>query len=60
MPPSPAYGGLSGEHFLLDFLDAARDGRPPLCPIEAGVHVLEIVEAALESVATGQTVQVGG
>lgn len=57
LPPSPAYGGKAGEELVASFLRAARAGTPALCPIEAAVHVLEIVEAALESSATGRTVR---
>jgi predicted dehydrogenase len=56
-PPSPAYGGASGEEFLHQFLLAAREGRPALAPIEAAVHVLEIVEGALSSSAGGRAVR---
>lgn len=59
LPASPAYGGKAGEEFLLDFLRAARAGRPALSPIAAAVHVLEVVEAALESSATGRLVRIG-
>jgi predicted dehydrogenase len=59
LPASPAYGGRAGEQFVLDFLQAARTGGVPPAPIDAAVHVLEIVEAALESSATGRLVRVG-
>ena len=58
LPASPAYGGRAGEAFLLSFLRAARAGEPFLCPIDAAVHVLEIVEAALESSATGRLIRI--
>jgi predicted dehydrogenase len=58
-PVSPAYGGKPGEAFLLDFLHAAREGRQPLAPIDAAVHILEIAEAALESAASGRLVRLG-
>lgn len=57
-PDSPAYGGKAGEDFVLSFLRASRSGSPPDAPIETAVHVLEVVEAALESSATGKTVRV--
>ena len=41
------------------FLRAARVGEPFLCPIDAAIHVLEIVEAALASSETGRLVRVG-
>ncbi|MBI3970875.1 MAG: Gfo/Idh/MocA family oxidoreductase [Chloroflexi bacterium] len=58
LPKSPAYGGRAGEFFVLDFLRAARTGGTPPAPIDAAVHVLEIVEAILESSATGRLVTV--
>ncbi len=58
LPPSLAYGGVAGEDFLLQFLRAARQGDPALAPVAAAVHVLEIVEAALESSATGRAVRI--
>ena len=57
LPPSPAYGGKAGEQFLLNFLEAARAGRQPLSAIADAVHVLEVVEAALTSSATGRRVR---
>jgi predicted dehydrogenase len=56
LPSSPAYGGAAGEAFVRGFLQAARAGEPALSPIGAAAHVLEIVEAALESSASGRTV----
>jgi predicted dehydrogenase len=58
MPPSTAYGGVAGEEFVRQFLQAARAGAPALCPIEAVVHMLDVIEAALRSSATGRTVPV--
>ena len=59
LPSSPAYGGVAGEEFVRQFLHASRDGSPALAPIEAMVHVLDVIEAAIESSATGRTVTVG-
>ena len=56
---SPAYGGVSGEEFLREFLRAAHAGEPGPAPIDAAVHVLEIIEAAIESSNTGRTVRIG-
>ena len=56
---SPAYGGVSGEEFLRAFLEASRTGAPGPAPIGAAVHVLEIIEAAIESSDTGRTVRIG-
>jgi predicted dehydrogenase len=58
LPSSPAYGGKPGEQFLVDFLRAARAGRRPQNTIEDAVHVLEIVEAALQSSRDGRTVRI--
>ena len=59
-PQSPAYGGVAGEEWLSAFLGAARAGAPPPCPIEDAVHVLEVVEAILESSATARSVRLRG
>ena len=56
--PSPAYGGVAGEDFVTAFLEASRTGAPAPTPIEAMVHVLEIIEAALESAAAGRAVRI--
>ncbi len=58
-PESQAYGGLGGEIFLNKFLEASRQGETAPVPIEAGVHVLEVIEAALKSSETGNAVKVG-
>ena len=57
---SEAYGGLAGEDFVSDFLKASRTGAPAPAPIEDAVHVLDVVEAALESSETGRVVKIGG
>ena len=59
-PASPAYAGASGAEFVSSFLEAGRAGRPAPCPIEDAVHILDVVEAAVESSATGRAVRVGG
>ena len=59
VPSSPAYGGIAGEEFVRQFLQASREGSPALAPIESMVHVLDVIEAAVESSATGRTVAVG-
>ena len=55
---SDAYGGKTGEEFVLRFLGAARSRQPVPAPIEDAVHVIEVVEAALESSATGRAVAI--
>ena len=57
-PESAAYGGLGGQAFVTDFLRAARAGSPSPIPIEDAVHVLDVIEAAVESSETGSAVQV--
>ena len=59
LPDSPAYGGVAGEEFVRQFLHASREGAPALAPIEAMVHVLDVIEAAIESSETGRTVTLG-
>ena len=59
VPSSPAYGGVAGEQFVRQFLQASRTGASALAPIEAMVHVLDVIEAAIESSATGRTVTIG-
>ena len=50
---------MSGEEFLREFLRAARGGAPGPAPIDAAVHVLEIIEAAIESSDTVRPVRIG-
>ena len=57
LPPSSAYGGVAGEEFVRQFLREARAGTPALCPIEAVVHMLDVIEAALQSSETGRSVR---
>ena len=42
---------------MRQFLRAARAGTPALCPIEAVVHMLDVIEAALQSSETGRSVR---
>ena len=58
LPKSPAYGGVAGEEFVRQFLIASRDGSPALAPIESIVHVLHVIEAAIEASASNRTVDV--
>ena len=58
LPESPAYGGVAGEEFVRQFLIASRDGSPALAPIESIVHVLHVIEAAIEASASSRTVDV--
>ena len=44
------------EELYRDFFDAAQSGAPAPAPIEDSVHLLEIVEAAKESAASGRAV----
>ena len=56
IPHAPGYGGIMAEELYRDFFDAAQSGAPAPAPIEDSVHLLEIVEAAKESAATGRAV----
>lgn len=58
LPESTAYGGVAGEEFVRQFLIASRDGSPALAPIESIVHVLHVIEAAIEASASNRTVDV--
>ena len=60
LPESPAYSGKAGEEFLAGHLMASRTGEPAPTSIDDAVHVLEVIDAALESSATGRTVRIGG
>lgn len=57
-PISEAYGGVGGEIFLQDFLKSAREGTQGPIPIESGVNVLKIIEAAVESSNTGKSIKI--
>ena len=57
-PPSTAYGGAAGEEFLLGHLAASRTGGESPTSIDDAVHVLEVIDAAVESSATGRTVKI--
>ena len=59
VPQSNAYAGVAGQEFLSAFLTASRLGRPAPSPIEDAVHVLEVIDAALESSATDRAVRIG-
>ena len=58
IPHSPVYGGVMAEELFRDFFDAARSGAPAPAPIEDSVHMLEIIEAAKASSATGRGVRI--
>ena len=57
-PDSKAYGGYGGERFLEDYLQATRTGVQAPAPIEAAVHVLEVIDAAIESSETGRAIKI--
>ena len=56
IPESPSYGGVMAEELFRDFFVAAKTGAPAPAPIEDSAHLLEIIEAAKESSATGRAV----
>ena len=58
IPYAPAYGGILAEELYRDFFTAAQTGAPAPAPIEDSVHMLEIIEAAKESSATGRAVRI--
>ncbi len=57
---SPAYGGVAGERFIREFIQAAQGtGTPPTTGADA-LQVARVTEAAYESSRTGQRVQIPG
>ena len=56
MPHAPGYGGVMAEELYRDFFAAAKKGEPAPAPIEDSVHMMEIIEAAKESSASGRAV----
>lgn len=58
MGESPAYGGVSGEHFIRDFILAAQGkGDPPASGRDA-LQAGRIIDAALESSRSGRRIDV--
>ena len=55
---TPSYGGIMAEELFRDFFVAAQMGAPAPAPIEDSVHLLEIIEAAKESSATGRAIHI--
>ncbi len=60
LPDSPAYGGAAGEDFMLEHMEASRSGGKAPTSIDDAVHVLEVIDAAVESSTTGRLVKIGG
>ena len=58
-PPSTAYGGAAGAEFVLGHLNASRTGARAPTSIDDAVHVLEVIDAAVESSDTGRAVKIG-
>ena len=58
IPHSPVYGGVMAEALFRDFFEAAQSGAPAPAPIEDSVHMLEIIEAAKASSASGRAVSI--
>lgn len=56
LPVSEAYGDIGGRNFVYDFLVAAIEKRPAKVTIDDAVHVLEVIDAAIESSSTGRTI----
>jgi predicted dehydrogenase len=57
-PESQVYGGIMAERLFREFLVASTVGAPAPSPIESSVHLLEVVEAAVESSRTGRVVTI--
>jgi predicted dehydrogenase len=57
-PESHVYGGIMAERLFREFLVASVDGARAPSPIESSVHLLEVVEAAVESSRTGRVVAI--
>ncbi len=55
---SPAYGGKSGEAFILRFIEAAQQGGSAWATGDDALMVARIVDAAYESSATGKRVEI--
>lgn len=58
IPHSAVYGGVMAEALFRDFFEAAQSGAPAPAPIEDSVHMLEIIEAAKASSASGRAVSI--
>ncbi len=57
---APGYGGSMGQHFVQQFIDGFRHGRPFLTDGHDAWRALQFVEAAYEAGATGKTVIIDG
>ncbi|MBI3923897.1 MAG: Gfo/Idh/MocA family oxidoreductase [Armatimonadetes bacterium] len=55
---SPAYGGVYGEDFVRDFLNAALERRQPPVSGRDALQVARIIDAAYESSRTGRRVEI--
>ena len=55
LPQSEAYSGAHGLRFVRAFLEAGANHQPAPCPIEDLIHSFDVIEAALEAAASGQT-----
>jgi predicted dehydrogenase len=55
---SPAYGGVSGEQFLRDFIRATQGDGEPMAVGSDALQVARIIDAAYESSRTGRRVEV--
>ena len=56
LPRRENYGGVFGQDFTRAFFRAALEGSPPPVTSHDALRVLQIIEAAYESSATGRTV----
>jgi len=57
-PTSDAYGGVMGERFLEDFISSSLLGEKFDISIDSVIHVLEVIEAAIESSLTSKSIRI--
>jgi len=58
LPACDAYGGIHGVKFVTDFLDTIASEKQPAVSGNDMMHVLEILDAAYESDATGRRINI--
>lgn len=56
LPAVGGYGGASGQASLRSFTASFREGAPPMFDVGAARRVLEIIDAAHRSAASGRVV----
>ncbi|MBX3012642.1 MAG: Gfo/Idh/MocA family oxidoreductase [Caldilineaceae bacterium] len=58
LPARPVYADQWGYDFVAAFIDAIQQGGQPVVGLEAGYHVLQIIDAAYESSRSGQRIMI--